>query len=210
MFLRKSKVYHIGTLDGALRAQRFSLEGDALSVSEHPEAWKQIARLSGPRHTLSKREGLFLDMHSARVAGLIEDAGVAAGLLAWVPRYKAEYFDDEADESRYTLHLTKEEAQAELGECAGDFDDGEPKLPTEVHVLTTTALLREGYPRVSPAGEAGSLALTLAANVLHASSKLPFAERVDGLWWNERLNPASLSAPRGSIFPSMLGTWDIA
>jgi hypothetical protein len=33
---------------------------------------------------------------------------------------------------------------------------------------------------------------------------------LDGVWWNERLDPDALSAPRGVLLPHALGRWTVA
>jgi hypothetical protein len=40
---------------------------------------------------------------------------------------------------------------------------------------------------------------------LYAEAELP---DVDGVWWNERLDPDRHQAPRGVILPSRIARWD--
>lgn len=84
---RPERVWHVGSLDPADRQFRpGDLEGRALSVSEHPDAWRQIARLSGDLHEGVKQSGdaAFLDALSLADWDYltVSQWGEAAGLVA--------------------------------------------------------------------------------------------------------------------------------
>lgn len=202
MHLKNPEVFHVGTMDSSNRTKRFSFEGDALSVSLHPEEWSQIARLRGPTWALQKEGGVFLDMLDPAVLSALKDAGLKAGLLQMATRFKLSYFDDELDCEVYTLHATRDEAVNEV-----DDPDMEHSI-AEVQEVVDSPALRAFYPLMPlKDGVFGQQALTIAANALAAAGELAMLKNVDGLWWNETLSPAQYSAPRGSIFPHMLSTW---
>lgn len=54
---------HIGSLNPGDK-RGFSHEWQGLSVSLHPDAWEQIARLAGPRWELSVPGNRFVDFHA--------------------------------------------------------------------------------------------------------------------------------------------------
>lgn len=88
-----ARVWHIGTLNAADKAGRYtqSLEGAGLSVSVHPEAWNEIARLGGlPWHELTQPGGIrLLDRHRltvdelATIADWARHENLAVDAYAW-------------------------------------------------------------------------------------------------------------------------------
>ena len=60
---RLKKVYHVGDIDLNKKSKN-SLEGSGLSISLHPEAWKQISETTyGDTHILLNDNGIFLDYY---------------------------------------------------------------------------------------------------------------------------------------------------
>lgn len=200
MYLRHNRVYHVGTMDAQNRNKRYSFEGDALSVSLHPRAWQRIARLMGLRWELRKSEGKFLDMLKPEVIQQLVSLGTAEGLLEKKELYRLYTYDCELDDEVFVTYASREEAEQDA-----ELED-EPRIAAVTEVCGTERL-RRAYPLVTASDCHGDTALTVAANTLAAVGEFELLEGVDGLWWDERLAPECLSAPRGSIFPHMVPTW---
>jgi hypothetical protein len=194
--IRHKRVFHVGLLD--LNAKGIdSHEGHGLSVSLHPGAWQQITPLSGTVNTLKKSDPRFLDFHKtlsnkklmqeivewAKVGGYAEDSIM----------HRVEWHDTESDEIRFILCTTESEADIEAEELGASV----VTLNSYCHTLKACERLRwrnrEGVMR------------TDAVVILWAE-----AQRLDGVWWNDRLDVINLSAPRGVIFPEKLKDWKLA
>jgi hypothetical protein len=133
--------------------------------------------------------GVFLDVHAEKKA--ITSAAITAGLLDRSRRYQASHTDDN-DEVFHTIHATRAEALYEA--------DDEPERVKPITTLVATDALRQrlGRHRVEDV-----TAFDLAATELVDQGII----RADGLFWNDRYDPGSLSAPRAVIVPSRLAAW---
>lgn len=190
-------VYHIGTLNPSNRGRQFrsSLEGNALSVSNCPSAWRQIARLGGsPLHKLSAKAGplKFLDGLAASAPGPLRD-----GCLRWARReglatdttvWRA-WQEDEEGGAYYLACRTREEALIEA--------DGDERALEVVESVVGTSKLAD-LMKAPEVTTDPSLHLVIQA---WAELRLGPALGLHGVWWNEMFRPESLSAPRGAIFP---------
>lgn len=205
------KVFHVGTLD---RDQRHSdgsssFEGHCLSVSLHPRAWTQIAKLGG-RETFalerSSSPGAFIDYLSIESDPVTLDAvrktAAKAGYAREVQAWRA-WMTDEDGDWRYMILETEAEAIAEATSCGDGLEDleaprGHKPVEAVAHHRATPALLqRIGF-------NLDGLDATPYALMVIADDIWP---EVDGMWWLEDFNPSALSAPRGGIFPSRLDAW---
>jgi len=213
------RVLHIGTLNPAdlgRNAGSTSQEGNFLSVSLCPLAWRRIARLGGYRlHELTRQGGLFVDVTAildapellapildwARAEGLVEDRGT----------WQAWSYDSEADAWRFTSHPTEAKARHELGHDREDFDpedvdepDHGPAIrPVTVPVATAAlrALLGENLDESFDATEAAARAWCLR------EAPALLGRPLDGVWWDEPYAPEVYHAPRGAIFPERVAAW---
>jgi hypothetical protein len=180
------KLWHVGTMDILLK-RRGSHEGTGLSVSTEPEAWKQINKghTAGPTWELTKAGNQFLNMHSlsARSRKRIADWGIAHRLVKASALYRYEYRDDELDDTVYSDFPTRIEAENEASA---------PEEVTEVQGLIATSklLLRVSEDSLSPVMVPDFLATLFAEQEL----------KIDGVWWQDILDPLAYSAPRGVIF----------
>lgn len=194
-------VVHLGAWPQSPLAGRrpASLEGIGLSVSLHPEAWRRIARLGGlPELHLTRRDGrpgCFADGYAALPAA--RRWGLASGLLTRQTAWEARHWDDEWEAEMVSRHPSR---QAALGEA---YDPGSVRA---VRVLVPSGALALRLLRhfgrldaLSPVGEA-----ELVNRFVLASE--PSA---DGVWWEDKLDPARLSAPRGLILPERLAAWQV-
>lgn len=206
-YLAISKVHHVGLLDPCLKGSvhTHSHEGNCLSVSDCPEVWRQIARLGdAPCWELSRANGRFVRVHKSlgnRAVVRELNRWALAGELAAPMQVWAAYQEDLEDPGtwQFTLHDLESDARMELDDPSVLRPNGKPCLEQQT-VLRATALLEQriGFPLGSrPADE-----FLLACWVEDTQPD------VDGLWWEDRLAPALLSAPRGGIFPSRVSRWD--
>lgn len=207
--IHKDVVYHVGTepmlkLPGK---RTTSFEGPGLSVSEVPDAWRKIAQLGDLwLWHLERRDGepgTFVDMLEVNREALLAEAAsrglVRAGIVYHVYRY-----DSEADEDTYFVFTDRRKAEEEaldVKECE-EFPEWETRGVVEVDSYLPTAALNGRWRRffTRPLDQA-------AVEDFAISTVLEVTKQYDGLWWEERLDPTILSAPRGVIFQSMLKHW---
>lgn len=192
----RAKVWHVGTMNRADKRDD-SQEGNGLSVSLHPQEWTRIARIGGGSLYLLKKPGAhFLDFHALNKEARIdlELWGLTFGWLQWEPRWEVQWYDDEAGGIRKMLCTCEESAKSEL-EGREDDNFGNMK-EVKVPCLTERAVTRLGF-QVDPLG-----ALDLAATFYVEDET-----DLDGVWWNDTLDPEGLSAPRGVICLKQLPTW---
>lgn len=193
-----SRVYHVGTFNPALKgAAGPSLEGSGLSVSLHPDEWRRIARLDGSVFALTKETGQFLDNHKLSSADRrqLEDWGISRGWCRLCPHWKLTWTDLESADKCFSLFSDEASAALELE----DRQDGDPDAtlePVQVPLFTEAAERRLGF----------SLSAVVVPDLL-ATFYVEDHTSLDGVWWNDKLDPFSYSAPRGVILPSRLHSW---
>lgn len=187
-------VYHVGRLDQPRRMPAVSYEGSGLSVSLHPAEWRKIARghVGGDTWELTKEDPKFLMATAANKKKAV-DWAVANGWIAPQKRYRVSWFDDEMDDTMNIEFDSLEEAQEEA-----DNYDVEPE---EVDSFVLDKKGKAYWKQTFSSKPSNSFAKDFAI--------IWFAEAngYDGVWWNEKLDPARLSAPRGVIFQSKLPEW---
>lgn len=190
----KSVVWHLGARPSARRTKGgLSYEGAELSVSEHPDAWVQIAQLGGAaRWQGRKRQGRFLDAlrAQAQVLSWAHDAGVIQPRTAW----RVTYFDQETEEERSMLFDSADEAELNAKEFEGT-----------ARKVRSWAFGSVGERYVIKQMKVAEVPHDLAADL----APIFFARhlKLDGVWWNETLDPERLSAPRGCILSEQIASW---
>lgn len=197
-----SGVYHIGTLEADRRGQtyRSSMEGECLSVSLCPQAWRAIARLGGsPLKLLRPNSGepaRFLDVHA-----VLDSPALLRECLDWSKKsgltrermlWRASMFDENDDE----FFILCETRQAAINEAGSD------SAPKQVPVIVGEPTLMEkmGIDYLHKV-DATSYAVMAWAQSLVGNSP---EDKLDGVWWRETYSPGDYSAPRGGIFPDRL------
>ena len=202
--LKKKRVWHVGSPKSARRKASSSQEGTLLSVSEYPRAWERITRLSGDTWMLVRADGkpgVFVNAHAIpekTVNALLASSGLVAPTTQYVLRTEgsSEYEEEYVHES---VHATLAQARAEADEDS--LEDGTATIERRQGWKATPELTkrwRAVFSRPLSASLVPDFALT---QVLEATGLY------DGMWWNDRLDPDILSAPRGGIFQSRLGEW---
>lgn len=194
--IRIAEVFHVGTLEGT-PAPRSSLEGSALSVSCHPEEWRQIAQLgAAPTWRLTRPDGRFVDACAVgdNQRRQIEDWAVEWGLATVAHLWEVTYWDDEFEEERAIWSASLAEAEEEA-----DWYGGTITGPARQIEGTARLARRHNWPGEKvDAASAFDLAL-----LTYAEDETGF----DGVWWTETLDPDRLSAPRGGIVTRALPRW---
>lgn len=197
------RLYHVGMFaEQPAPHSRDSHEGPCLSVSRVPEAWRSIARLGrDPLWMLDKPDGKFLHMHklSKKLRAEIVQWGYANGYategLGWITE-RDEGSEEGGDEDDVRFFTDESEALA-IRHCG------------------TTEEVRARYTRVMPFATEKLTAYAeqkLDLDMVFDMLALVYAEQVldlDGLFWNERLDIYSYSAPRAGIVRSKLSSWAI-
>jgi hypothetical protein len=199
-------VYHVGSrpVPGGRVSRGFSQEGGELSVSEHPDEWSAIARLGGDVWQLRKFGARFFRVpgnRSPRATAWASQRGYLAPATVW----RLWCGRDESGEETYFDFFSREEAVAESADYdPDDADGGEKHPPGEIEEVA-------GY-RFGPLGEAyWRQNFDKPINHTWAESFAPIfyarAHGYDGVWYNERYDPANLSCPRGLILQERLPDW---
>ena len=189
-------LYHVGTMDASKKGD-FSFEGNGLSVSTHPDAWKRIARgqVSGDTYTATKPGNAFLDAHNLtkKHEQDITQWAIQKGLLDQQETVTVSWYDDEMDDTLNITFNSMADAKAEYGDELEDYDVDVNKggiVPTAKLQKTT------GQSRIDATGVLDYI-LPLYAEQLD----------LDGVWWGDELDVHRYSAPRGVIVPSKVDTW---
>lgn len=199
--LQHPRVAHVGTMDREHKADG-SQEGAGLSVSLHPVAWMRIWSL-GDSGFILEGPGRFIDAMSLtpEEKSMIIEWGMDQGLIEECTVYAVRYHDDELERSVEFEMPTMEAAEAE----AEEYLDATIKPRQSTAATVKLAELSDHNPdRRGPQHIPTDFQFDLVLNL--------FAEKecadIDGVWWNERLDPERHQAPRGVILPSRIGQWD--
>lgn len=187
---------HVGTLQPEHK-RTGSYEGAGLSVSLHPDAWCHIAKLGGlPTWQLRRPGGRFLEAHALSTLHreTIFCWALTRGLVERCPVYVVQRFDEELDGPIVLTFDTLASAEAE--------NDGDFTMPIHQQLsYRSTPALDQAARQESPTlGDRAVFDLLLPIFVEEELS-------LDGVWWDDILEPSCYSAPRGVIVPSKLPQW---
>jgi len=191
-------LYHVGTLDASKKRDGF--EGAGLSVSTHPDAWKQIARghVTGDTYSATKEGNKFLDAHGLSDAHneQIKQWALENDYLAQQETVTVCYYDDEMEDDLCSTFNSMADAEAEYDEELEHMDVSVDKGG----IVPTDKLKKE--TRQNRIESTGVLEFVLPI----------FAEQqgLDGVWWQDKLDVNRYSAPRGVIVPSKIKSWKFA
>ncbi|VTU42113.1 hypothetical protein H6P1_00738 (plasmid) [Variovorax sp. PBL-H6] len=198
------KLWHQGSLNPVDKGVRgVSYEGAGLSVSQHPDAWEQIARLGGlPLWVLSRKDrsaGRFIDYRRLGPSQQhkLAQEGTRRGWLQRATRHRLQWTDPEVGDKRYCLFADEDKARAE----ADDIEQWAENITTDlIEMDVATPLLAKVTGQEVSDDLAVDMVLTGIVEELDV---------FDGVWWADRLDPANFSAPRGCISMSALCRWDV-
>lgn len=182
---------HVGSLNAALKAKT-SYEGQGLSVSVNPEEWQEITPLGGRVWNLTKADGVFLDYHemTADQEAAILAFGLERGYVVEQTGYTVTFFDDEWDQERSSVYLTRTEAELEADDLEVDI--------TEQTIVVATDLFPDATVKAGDLWPEQILATVWVEQE---------GEGLDGVWWEDDLDVDRLSAPRGVIVPRRISEW---
>ncbi|WP_302083004.1 hypothetical protein [Salinibaculum rarum] len=207
------EVYHVGDLNAERVKPRFSHEGKALSVSQHPDAWRQIASgVGGTNYCLIHPDTpVFYDCEpGGPPRGYVLKACADAGFFDLVSGVKVSW--DEEDPSRGGPNkeppvVTKSvrTATQEAAEERVPLHAENPRFEdVEVPVIAARgeSYWRDAFSSDPSAASVGDLQLL---------SRVWFAEIHDlmGFWNHTEYAPYDYSAPCGAIRQSRLNEWTI-
>jgi len=202
-------VVHVGYFDSSLKGATHnstSLEGNGLSVSSCPDAWRQIARLGdAPAWVMQRHGSKFLDVHALTQSHreAVARWAIANCFAAQTPAARVSYDDPESGTRVSFLFDSADPAGDALARAEfEEQDEGSQPLFERVHVLGSSDLMIARVGFKVPLGLVEDMALTLfVEDVLHP------LHAVDGVWWKDELAPELFSAPRGVIHPTALDAW---
>jgi hypothetical protein len=167
-----------------------------MSFSSCPEAWEEIAELSGPWWDTDLSDKKIIDgLTFLKSSTLMDNVHVWAlinGLATKADVFKAIWRDTEIDEMVETWCTTKKQALAEIE------DQDEASVEPSTQWAPTKALCIRMGTDVSQAGKPNP---NTASELMMAWAE---DHGWDGAFWNENLNPSAYSAPRGVVFKSRL------
>jgi hypothetical protein len=181
-----------------------SYEGIGLSVmqcdEEIIESWIHIARLGGTVIELQRRDGE--DGQFAVWSQALEDAAIRWGLkqrlitkyMAW----EVSWYDEEVDDRRAMVFDSRPEAEAQV-----EYYEEVEIRPRSAY-QSSEALARRWWQHFEGSGVLDTAQASIEVTNMYAAAAFP---RLDGIWWNEELDPEALSAPRGVILPHALPRW---
>lgn len=193
-----------------------SWEGIGISITyddeEYIDAWRTIAELGRYSAVSLSR----IDGKRGRFA--IHKPALETTALRWAtdndwtvprPAWKYSWWDDEEQDWRYSVFPTREEAVGEIESMGlGPEDEGkEFKIEQVTAYYPTKKLEKRWFNHFPKAISIDPIGVAIEATNLYVASAFP---ELDGVWWDEKLDPASLSAPRGVILPHAIDRWAIA
>lgn len=188
------RLFHVGTLDITLKKENSYEGNNGLSVSTEPDVWRQINRgvTTGDTFALTKENGTFIDFHAISKAywNSIYQWGVEHGYLVPCIKYQFSYFDDEYNQTYTFSFFDKEEAEIEA--------EGYDAAIDEINSYKATSFLSS----LVGLSNADDPSLIIIAYCMANTE-------CDGVYWTDKLNPLSYSAPRGIIFQDKLSSWII-
>lgn len=181
-------IFHVGYMGGKPWPS-FSMEGPLLSCSTCPAAWAQIARLGSDTPVWSFKPGRTLSLVNMRgLAGAERKRWLASAQTAGLVK-PGTIYRYPLDEDSYGLCYTREEALEESHDQTYKRQKG--WIPsTKLNWFWSGQTTRE----LSPFH-------VLDAAVAFLAEKQP---EIDGLWWDDDLDPEAYSAPRIGLFPDRI------
>jgi hypothetical protein len=201
-FISHSCVWHIGSLRREEKGWD-SHEGDGLSVSLDPNAWRCIARLKGLLYRLEKEQAAFLDIYRClSLTPLMRAVWKWALRKQYVERrrvYRVDWYDLEEEEWRWFSFLSEQQAREEYQSLRLATPPQYIRYNQFFGYVPMEEMRLRAHHRTLPLAFVRNFAL-----IFYAEDHLP---EIDGLWWEEKHDPSTLSAPRGVIFTHQLSSW---
>ncbi|MAM83057.1 MAG: hypothetical protein CL472_00035 [Acidobacteria bacterium] len=205
--LKFDRLWHVGSLD-PLEKRVGSFEGSCLSVSTCPAAWRKIARghVGGDCYAADTSQIRFLDAHrlDQDTKNIILSWGVKEALAELSSIWTVSYYDEELEDEIFFQLDDQDRARQEAAEIL-DIDEDDPCYEQKIASSIAFSNEHKGLPLLHErAGQ--NLPIYGDINVLDLLLPLWVESETDlaGVWWEDRFNPETYSAPRGGIIPSRL------
>ena len=199
-----STVFHVGDLSEQRERPRISYEGDGLSVSKHPEAWRRILRETG--HTASREPKTYeLTADDGTLYDAVPGGPPRDRVVEWcLDRGYVDVVDG------FAVRWEQNGATTEMLFYDEDTAQTEADAVEERAIDETTLLTLDEKGEAYWDRAFRQAACKAEPLVIRGLTPVWFAEEhgFDGVWWDERLAPADFSAPRGVIFQDALARWD--
>lgn len=202
-------VAHMGAMHLADKRPE-SFEGRHLSVSVNPDAWLEIARIRGDTAFIIKKKAnehgqkqsmLFVDIQAILCDLSYESIKLKIIQYAIDKKYIREsqvyHYDIFDDEARSLLTFSESSMEKCLIECGVEPDEYNQD-EDDYNIRSATIYTgTEDFCRMH----------NIIYNLCHDHVDLAIVEvlheccqELDGAWWNDELDAAVLSAPRGGLF----------
>lgn len=196
--IKLDTVFHVGLLDYN-KKNRFSYEGDTLSVSQCPKTWSSLARTQGKNNLLYKENASYVDYYQfIRENKLhIINHGLEYNQIIEKDVFSYSYFDDEMDTEVTIEALSKEDIFEEHSMIDDSDLNYERKFVLSNHGMDFFPYSKFDRLDITP--------------VVLDYIKQEFSEdkNIVGVWWNDIFDPSRYSAPRGAIFNHKLPEFEI-
>ena len=200
-----SPVWHVGDLSGDRDRPYISYEGRGVSVSLHPQAWENIMRRDGSAtgeqlstYRLEKPNAEFYFVDPSADLSCERKWCLDHHFVTERPGYHVSYINH-LGETAYFCMADEERARAEA-----EARDGKVE-PSSILRLDTRGVTYWEEAFNQPPLEADPVLIEGLLPVWIARE-----QDYDGVWWDERLDPANFSAPRGTIFQAGLESFEIS
>lgn len=199
-----SPVWHVGNLSGNRIKPYISYEGMGISVSVHPQAWEDIMRRDGSAtgeqlttYRLENPTAEFYFVDPTADLSREREWCLEHRFVSERPGYQVSYVNH-LDELAYFRLVDEDRSHAEADARHGTV---EPRNILQLDTLGIT-YWEEAFDQ--PPLEADPVLIEGLLPVWFARE-----QDYDGVWWDERLDPANFSAPRGTIFQARLESFEI-
>lgn len=200
-----SPVYHVGDLGGERETPYTSYEGRGVSISIHPTAWEEIIRSDGTStherlktYKITNPDAEFYYIDPEAPLDVERQWCVENEYVEPARGHKVTY-ENGTGETAYMEFLSEETAQMEAEARHGEIAE------TEILTLGPSGVeyWLDAF-RQAPEG-ADPILIAALTPVWYAQEN-----GYDGVWWDEKYDPANYSAPRGVIFQPKLDSWERA
>lgn len=208
--------YHVGDMEK--KRKKGSYEGAGLSVSEVPNSWRRIARLSGEIYKFEKENARFLDMVylSIPIRKEIFQWAELKGYLITENLWVYRYYDDEYENFYEREFASLAEAKVEVDWESMDEEEQEMlmkrnKTEEEADEFNATLYEVKRYQATEKLLKLEEWTGSCMSQQAEDFAIIRYADEVlklDGVYWDEEHDPIRLSAPRAVIFQSKLNEWN--
>ena len=177
-------LYHIGTLKKENKGS-LNFEGNGLSVSVNPIEWLSIARgkLNGGYYLLENKDCKLADFFDFDF-DVIKRFGLEHNLVNEVEVYSEVYHDDDLDQTLENIYETLEHAK--------ENNVNLENLDLKKVIIPTQLFKDKLFPVVPCQYDEYQHLFTLYVQMYHP--------KIDGVWYNYKLDELAYSAPAGTIF----------